>query len=164
MYPIKNCPGYYINEEGEVFSCVKKNFKVKLGCETYIDESNPVNLTPHIHPTNGYVYIGLGKFGQKRLHRVIAQTFIENPDNLPEVNHIDENKTNNNVRNLEWVDRQRNAEHSLAKHYLVENIKTGDKFEVFNLSQFCKQNNLHVGSLSDTRTPRRKQHKGYRII
>ena len=167
MKPIENCPGYYVNESGEIFSCVKKEYGANgvRGSKSYIDESAPVQLKPTIHNHNGYVYITLGRFGRKRLHRVVAQTFIENPNNLPEVNHIDEDKTNNNVSNLEWCDRQQNAQHSLAKHYLVENIKTGDRFEVFNLNQFCKQNNLSVGSLKETiYQTKRKQHKGYKLV
>ena len=40
------------------------------------------------------------------LHRLVAQTFLENPDNLPEVNHIDHNLENNNLSNLEWCSRK----------------------------------------------------------
>lgn len=162
-----NYPGYLITENGEVFSCVKKKYGIKgRGTSTYIDYDNPVKLSPYIHPQNGYVYVALGgKYGQKRLHRLVAELFIENPNDLPEVNHIDENKTNNNVRNLEWCSRQKNAEHSLSKTFIVENIKTGEKFEVFNLKKWSLENNLSAGSLQETiHQKRRKQHKGYRLI
>ena len=165
MYPINECPGYYVNEKGEVFSCVKKNFKVKLGCESYIDETNPIMLKSHPHHTNGYVYVTLGRFGRKRLHRIVAETFINNPHNLPEVNHIDEDKTNNNVSNLEWCSRQYNAQHSLSKHYIVENIHTKERLEVFNLSAFCREKSLSVGSLKETELQqKRKQHKGWKVV
>ena len=52
-----------------------------------------------------YLYIGLCKNGKQkhfRLNRLVAEAFIPNPDNLPTVNHKDENKLNNNVYNLEW--------------------------------------------------------------
>ena len=55
----------------------------------------------------GYVQIHLNKDGvckMKLLHRIVAEAFISNPDNLPQVNHKDENKENNNVENLEWCD------------------------------------------------------------
>lgn len=53
----------------------------------------------------GYYQIGLRKEGKRKwyaIHRLVAQAFIPNPNNLPQVNHKDENKLNNNVNNLEW--------------------------------------------------------------
>ena len=167
MKPIRNCPGYFVNELGEVFSCIKKISGVngKRGTYTIIDESSPTKLKPMIHPSNGYVYISLGKYGKKRLHRIVAETFIPNPNNYTEVNHIDELKSNNCVSNLEWCTRQQNAQHSLSKHYVVENVETGERFEVFNLSAFCREHSLGVGSLNETRhQKRRKQHKGWKLI
>ena len=114
MKEINNCPGYFVNEKGEIFSCVKKRpLTQKRGTETFIDKSAPIKLTPTTNNKNGYVYVNIGKYGQKRLHRIVAETFIENVNNLPEVNHIDKDKTNNHINNLEWCDRQKNAEHSL---------------------------------------------------
>lgn len=49
-----------------------------------------------------------------KVHRIVAQAFIDNPDNLPQVNHIDGNKENNAVDNLEWVTNQQNVIHSFA--------------------------------------------------
>lgn len=63
---------------------------------------------------DGYLHIGLTK-GQKqrtfRVHRVIAETFIPNPNNLPQVNHKDLNKQNNSVDNLEWISDLENKRH-----------------------------------------------------
>ncbi len=58
-----------------------------------------------------YVYANLCKNGirkNKSIHQLVAQAFIPNPNNLPEVNHIDEDKSNNRVDNLEWCDRKYN--------------------------------------------------------
>lgn len=53
----------------------------------------------------GYYYVNLYKNGilkTYQVHRLVAEAFLDNPDNLPCVNHKDENKLNNNVDNLEW--------------------------------------------------------------
>ena len=59
---------------------------------------------------SGYYYVSLGAGVENRryIHRLVAEAFIPNPDNLPEVNHIDENPVNNSVYNLEWCDRAYN--------------------------------------------------------
>lgn len=49
-----------------------------------------------------------GKIKQENIHRLVALAFIENPNNLPFVNHKDEDKHNNNVDNLEWCDAKYN--------------------------------------------------------
>jgi hypothetical protein len=59
----------------------------------------------------GYVGLSLSKDGKREnvyIHRLVAKAFIPNPDNLPEVNHKDENKKNNRADNLEWVTTQEN--------------------------------------------------------
>lgn len=63
----------------------------------------------------GYAIVYLSKEGKqkaKKIHRLVAQAFIPNPLNLPQVNHIDGNKTNNNVSNLEWCDNSYNQKHA----------------------------------------------------
>lgn len=64
---------------------------------------------------NNYCQIQLNKQGQVKvfkIHRLVAQMFIPNPDGKPQVNHIDGNKQNNNVKNLEWVTPSENQIHS----------------------------------------------------
>ena len=66
----------------------------------------------------GYVQVKLCKDGigkSYRIHRLVAKAFIPNPDNKPEVDHIDENKLNNSVDNLRWVNHQENIDHSKSK-------------------------------------------------
>lgn len=60
---------------------------------------------------NGYLTVHIeGK--NRYLHRIIAQAFIPNPENKSEVNHIDGNRSNDCVKNLEWVSRLENAKHA----------------------------------------------------
>lgn len=67
---------------------------------------------------DGYVQVCLRKNGKTithKLHRLVAETFIPNPDNLPEVNHKDENKANNVVSNLEWCSSTYNKNYRYKK-------------------------------------------------
>lgn len=60
---------------------------------------------------------GKGKVRRStKIHRLVAEAFISNPDSLPEVNHIDGNKQNNKVGNLEWCSRSHNVLHSIKMH------------------------------------------------
>ena len=64
-------------------------------------------------------------------HRLVAEAFIPNINNLPEVNHIDGNKLNNVVNNLEWCSRQKNYEHAIKKG-LIQRTRSG-QFTIVNL-------------------------------
>lgn len=67
----------------------------------------------------GYLHINLMKNGKRknmRINRLVAQVFIPNPENKPQVNHIDFNRANNCVSNLEWVTGKENCSHSAANY------------------------------------------------
>lgn len=91
---LKRIPGfddYYASENGKIYSGKSGKLKVKE--------------IKQYSKTHDYLYVTLFKNGKRhylRVNRVIALTFIPNPNNLPEVNHKDEDKTNNSVTNLEW--------------------------------------------------------------
>lgn len=79
-----------------------------------------VVLIPKQERPDRYLTVSLWKNGKHSLryvHRLVASEFIENNNNLPEVNHIDENKTNNTVSNLEWCDRAYNANYGKLKNH-----------------------------------------------
>lgn len=71
--------------------------------------------------SGGYKFVRVGKKSYP-LHRVIASAFVPNPENKREVNHIDGDKTNNDVSNLEWVTRKENAIHA-AEHGLLRKAR-----------------------------------------
>ena len=60
----------------------------------------------------GYPTVNIGRKNRK-VHRLVAESFVPNPYNLPQVNHIDGDKTNNNASNLEWVTNRENATHAV---------------------------------------------------
>lgn len=77
----------------------------------------------------GYLQLNLyynGKRHQSKIHRLVAQAFLPNPDNLPMINHKDEDKTNNNVDNLEWCSAKYNVNYGTSRIRAKETaIKNG---------------------------------------
>ena len=94
-----------------------------------------LRLAPH---TGGYLCITLNKNGKKKtklVHRLVAETFLPNPNNYPEVNHLDEDKTNNELSNLEWCEpsyninygpRNKKDAQTKSKKVRAINIESGE--------------------------------------
>ena len=86
-------------------------------------------LNPNIAP-NGYYRVSFSINRNRKqfyIHRLIAEHFIPNPDNLPQVNHIDGNKLNNSLDNLEWVTVQDNVIHAY-KNGLIKHVSGKEHF------------------------------------
>lgn len=100
-------------------------------------------LKPAKNKTNGYLSVALCNNGKQKtysVHKLVALNYIKNTNNYKEINHIDGNKENNNVSNLEWCDRSQNLLHAYntglkPKKYGKENL----------LSKKVKQTNLTTG-------------------
>lgn len=89
---------------------------------------------------NGYARVGLTKDNKTRkvrIHRLVAETFIDNPHNLEQVNHIDGNKNNNKVNNLEWVNRSQNMKHAYKNNLIF--APKGNKSSLYGkINGLCK--------------------------
>lgn len=78
--------------------------------------------------TRGYLQVNLcknGKVKNYKVHRLVAEAFLDNTDNLPEVNHKDENKLNNNAENLEWCSAKHNSNFGTRNERIAKKMTNG---------------------------------------
>lgn len=102
---------YQVSNYGRVKSLPRV---VRKGGKTGEVLTKEMQLTPR-QDQNGYTRVYLNENGRTRfmpVHRLVAKAFIPNPDNKPQVNHIDGNKSNNCVSNLEWCTNSENQKHA----------------------------------------------------
>lgn len=148
---LEEIKGYSVDEMGRVFSHFKRNDK-----EWVILPIPRRELKPTPNP-KGYLKVSLGIGNNKHktlsVHQLVALAFIPNPDNKPQVNHIDGDKTNNNVNNLEWVTGQENHKHKCEnglnvtlkgdKHYMrVRGYKEGDHHSCRKVKKYDMDGNF----------------------
>jgi hypothetical protein len=117
----KRGPKYiqFRDENGEIFKKIEKDGKIfhKWKNMYYVSKEGIVyNLDSDKYkkPTiyNGYATISIAGV-MTSIHRLVAETLIPNPNNLRQVNHIDGNKLNNDISNLEWVSQRQNIMHAI---------------------------------------------------
>ena len=121
-------------------------------------------ILSHYTANNGYEMLRFGKCGHEKkklvlLHRVVAEAFVPNPQNLPQVGHKDENRSHNTANNLKWVTSLENNNEEKHKERISKGRKGVDnsnrnfsKVKCENktydsLSQFCKINELNPATV-----------------
>ena len=112
---------YQVSNEGRV-KALGRTIVYKNGHKYKYDE----HLMRIIVDQEGYCYVGLNAGGKQkrfRVHRLVANAFIPNPDNLPEINHKNECTTDNSVENIEWCD------HTYNINFGTRNKRVGKQYE-----------------------------------
>lgn len=98
---------------------------------------------------DGYLRVAVpveGKTINRNVHRLVYEAFVGPIDEGFTVDHIDGDKTNNHWSNLQLMSPEDNAIKGNARHWIVTN-PAGEVFDVYNLRDFCRKNNLHRGHI-----------------
>ena len=108
---IKGFPNYYITDSGDVYS---RSYK----------QTGRIKKIQQYKNWKGYMSVALSNHtGRTQMvHRLIAQAFIPNPENKPQINHKNGIKTDNRIENLEWVTALENIRHSIEVLHRTRNI------------------------------------------
>ena len=144
---ITYAPNYEISNMGNIKN-IKRNRLITINYE-------------RLKKDNKRARPGLYHNGQNKgyyLHRIVAEHFIDNPDNLPEVNHIDGDYYNNKAENLEWISKLDNMRHAsenkLMKRYtrkvIVTNKETGEEKMFDKVSDCAEYLKYNIASITNT--------------
>ena len=127
----------------------------------------------HFNNGFGYEYVMLslnGKYKQYKVHRLVAEAFVDNPDNKPFVNHLDCDRSNNYYKNLEWCTQKENINYAqkVNSPYNKRNKKVG-KFDKYNnlievyesISEASRRTGTTITSISYSANGKRKTGGGY---
>lgn len=127
-------PNYYVTKEGEFISYCDRHGGRK---------ETPTKLKQKIK-THGYLYVTLcdiyGKAHSYRSHIIVAKAYVPNPNNLPQVDHGDSNKLNNNYKNLSWMTPSQNSAKSNGKKVII--YRYGKFIGEYNS---CKEASKEIG-------------------
>jgi len=146
MQPIQSHEKYRVDREGNVYG----------------QKGNVLNAV-----CNGTGYYRVSLYTDKvqhtkYVHRLVAEAYVPNPDNLPVVNHIDRDTANNRADNLEWCTQQKNVEHSAALHYQLVSPE-GIPTVIYNLDKFCREHGMDSGNTHKVLSGQRSHHKGWTL-
>ena len=123
-------------------------------------------LRPNVN-YKGYKYIVFcdgGKMKTMMVHRVIASTFIDNPNNLPIINHVDGNKLNNNVDNLEWTTLSGNMRHAVDVLGKMVGANNHHAVKVVALDKITGETMYRFDSMADAARHFAEPNQNYRTV
>ena len=141
---------YKVSDKGNVFS---------VGREDSMGRKVSGRILKPIPNTGGYPQVQLYKNGKRKtkyIHRLVTEAFIPNPEKLPEVNHKDENPSNNELSNLEWCDARYNNNYGTRIERVVQkqskkvravNVKTGEVIR-FKSTAEAQRKGYNSGNIS----------------
>lgn len=141
-------PRVKVSNKGNVVSC-------KRGAWT------PLKVS---YSNSGYQRVSDGR-GSEYVHRMVAETWIDNPNNYREVNHINGDKSDNRVENLEWTTRSENICHAYrtglrkAKGTPIRIVETGEVFE--SIQECARRIGGYQSAISTCLAGKRSTHHGY---
>lgn len=168
--PIKNYEGWYeISDYGRVRSLGRFVNHPNKGFKSF----RKGKIISPGKTKDGYLFVRISK-NQKikniRINRLVAQTFISNPNDYPQVNHKDEDKTNNRASNLEWCTAKYNANYGSRNKQITKKISKkvaqltldGQVKHVWSSAHECARNGFNYGDICACCRGERNVHKGYR--
>lgn len=165
--------GYYVTEDGEIWTeWHVKYIKGQGGSTSVRGDLRKLNQFPRggVNPDDRYLSINISLKDEngrtsKQIryysHRLIAETLIDNPNDLKEIDHIDRNKTNNHINNLRWVTREENMEWNAKKFKVYDEI-TDQHYEGVNNVKWVKENWEWISKRTKSSLPNYVKRLNYR--
>jgi len=148
------------SSDNEKWAILKRNINYSVSTHGKIKSNITNKLLNYGTNSKGYLQVNLYKQDDSKhkasykLHRLIAETFIPNPLNLPQINHKDGNKLNNHYTNLEWCTNKYNANHAINnkliirnKSIIVTNLDTNERYYFISIRACGRYLNINNGNI-----------------